>query len=601
MERRGFRKRWIVLVLLLVLVVGVVLYLTQFPGPTPAATVADTSDRVISTPPVGSSPAVEPDADLDQETEPATPAPISSPEPADDDDQDPQVIERPERIYPLRIRFVDTDGAPLPGYAFRYRVFSVEEGNVEWNRLNNELKEGAEDSELFDMFNREGRTDGDGYWRVDRPWAHSLGIFVSDATARIDTTDMTAFANREMNRLQNSRVVRIRSSISRTVDGEVNRQTMGQLAEVTVVVSFETSFLVSIHYDDGVPYDGIVRYLRMGGSSGHLFILGGGPIPIPQLERSPMRITATSQARLGYGRSQTFDISSDMIASGHVKLVLESGQRLVPTSGMLYLDLSELGANESVQIQGIHPSGFVSTGVIKHQGPAVLALGAVTSREGAFFRITGDRTWNSGLVIVPVGEELTLKPVFGQPGSIEIRAVDPDGNPVRGAVLRLGGRARLAEPRMQVATVFQASANADGIARLRDISPGRYEILVTARDYEPEVREVELREGQELFVGDVILRKASARLTVKLVGESGRPYEEHMLTILLVPERQPFMSGIRFDETGVVVIEGMASGRYSLLLTGQQGGAGRTSAVEVEHGVPLEVVFDLSRPPDRRD
>jgi hypothetical protein len=585
-RNRRVRARWAAVGGALILLLALVLLLWQpfwgLPAPEPHTTTGQSSvPRPADHDPPGA-------LEVDDELNP--PATESAAAMTGDTFPDPQetpvqpLVPHDERYFPLIVRFIDAGGVPLRHFSFGYALMEVDGYN---QTRATAARMASLPRQLHRLFPSTGKTDEAGDWLVNLSEGQWLGVYTPDSAIRFESVAARGTGH--------DSVAWVRARLRMGEGSERVIQRVGQVMRLTAVVSHDSSVLLSIAYDDGAPYTGPVRWWREGRSAATMYMSEGGPIELPVLGDKPMTVSATSITRMGYGRGQHFELSAVDVQSGHVQLTLESGQRQQPTSGMLILDLREIEAGQVVHVS-LHLSNGLGGYLATVEGPGLYPLGAVTRPEGGFIHLSGDVSWKSDLIVVPVGEEKVVAPDFGDRSSVTFLVVDESGEPIAGALLHQGGRARAAHPSIHAMSGLSAQADSEGVVTLGGLSAGTHNLFVTAFGFEGKSRPVSVAEGEDRARERVVLTKSTARLAVRLVEDPNIDSEALALVLLLFPERSHYLPGVKFNSDGVVVLDALPSGSYVFLISHfSRGGSFYSQHIHLTPGQDKEITVNLRR------
>jgi outer membrane protein OmpA-like peptidoglycan-associated protein len=144
------------------------------------------------------------------------------------------------------------------------------------------------------------------------------------------------------------------------------------------------------------------------------------------------------------------------------------------------------------------------------------------------------------------------------PGSVRVRARDPDGMPVRDAVVRFLGPTRL--PAMALGPFGE---------RTTVLSPGSWTAIVSSSDFGVQERDVEVQEGRfELITVDVVfhpLEDGTAELGLRVVDPSGAPIEGARVALVTAGTAQDVGTT---STSGTLRLQGLTPGVRELVVSG---------------------------------
>jgi hypothetical protein len=207
------------------------------------------------------------------------------------------------------------------------------------------------------------------------------------------------------------------------------------------------------------------------------------------------------------------------------------------------------------------------TGKLHFSGDTFV-LPEVPAGEITLVVTTDDGRTASASSAITAGENSALDVHVVAMSSISGRAVDPSGAPIEGASMHLDGAAR-------------AVSDASGVFRFAGIDSGSY-TLSGDLDVRLEVtREVEVSEGQQLELGDVMFSKK--RLPAGMVGLTLRGDSSGVSVATVIPESPADQAGVRPGDQ-IVSIDGYVPSGITDATAHIRGTAGAQVVLVIQRG-----------------
>lgn len=402
------------------------------------------------------------------------------------------------------LRFVDEQGQPLPGLAFRYCLDNDDKLF--------ELIGQSPSSEASELLKTPGTADTEGIFRVPSELATA-----EPAAIRIQLNDPTRS------------IIKAPSFPARLPRGVVGYKLNAGKAEIRVLVANANRREFEVRYEDGTYFYGEVRtYYRKGkkrAGGDQTFRLDGRNASVV-LEGVPEDVGVgllCISAKLGFVARSDFTYPPD---APHFQ-ICEVKRSETPQAG-IRVKVEGVDSNQSYRVLIINGQGSACGGDDK-TGAGIYEWLAPSPRERFIVQVRfqgkGAAVFQSDAIALKIGEFVTVIAEPKQPVTYKAIAVDSRGAPLWPALLTSNTLSyydfSFAKRGRDEPSVDEQSGRAlsdkQGRLTLSGVASSVSELLLDADGYNPTVIRVSGAPGQTVDLGTITLSEASGGITVKLV------------------------------------------------------------------------------------
>ncbi|MBZ0138141.1 MAG: hypothetical protein K8I27_17425 [Planctomycetes bacterium] len=365
---------------------------------------------------------------------------------------------------------------------------------------------------------------------------------------------------------------------------------LADTSTATLVLLRSAIVRISATYDDGQPvtYAGSLNSKVSYGYNGTFALNESGFAEIAGVGiELPLECTIFAGQRLGYSSHRVTFTSAE----------LESGNELLVIVPKREENLGKFKVYFGEQVSRIETSV-----IIEQQDGTPHSAGRLSATAdswesdklpaGHHYRliVTGPRAWRSDWIEAVAGEVVAVHADLQQCATVRIRLLDSDGLPIEGGVLRVSDGAYLiynkGRPPSPYAHPDRLSAK-DGTVELTGLPSGVITIEAEAWGKQPVARDVNLRSGSYVELGDWTLPSASGTLEVQVVGKrEGESYA----VFVGGKDGSPIRPFIPFADDRCVV-EHLAYRTYTIGVTLAAGGTVVYETVHLSEDSPNQTVL----------
>lgn len=244
---------------------------------------------------------------------------------------------------------------------------------------------------------------------------------------------------------------------------------------------------IDVRYDDETPYDGAIELSSAGWRQSPTIMQGRGEVPdVPRADL----ICCAPTRRTGFATLFETVPASQIVADGRIALVLVKSPW--PRSGLIvrvpqvverYGNGVAMDLNLRVIFADLGHAIREGRMTINKEGAAVFT--DLQLRPGTYrVSVQSGRWVAQATVLLGVNETQELELTLETGATVRARIQDPDGKPLKRAVLRYPEGNYTTFPARAVGGGRQALSNIEGVAELEGVSPVAQTLLVEAEGYE---------------------------------------------------------------------------------------------------------------------